>query len=292
MGTSNLYKGPKKTVLLPPDYSPEEGEGGAEPVAVPEGTDPGAEMPEDGGQQETPAGKIPETLDSGEAQQPSLSSSGWSSARSGMTRAMNNRSSHNIKYAISTYTKALGGHSNATRQATTARRTAGVIYAYFAGSPETIRKRFEEAGIQFEGRSTKDIFGDIFLLLAPVPNDLEDSLANKALQETFANVAVDDSIDLSQLDGFNEGLLQRLVGEMIKHYIFDKLVQQTEQGALKRCDGNSRKLQELEKAIKIYIDGIVDGVVGDVVRSGFNPADFNEVVEILFDAAYQRMEEL
>lgn len=285
MGTSSLYKGPKKTVLLPSDYNPEEGLGESLPAAPPEGTNPDTEIPEEGGQQ-------PEALDNGVERQPPLSSSGWSAARSGMTRAMNNCSSHNVKHAIRTYTKALGGHSNATRQAASARGTAGVIYTYFSGTPETIRKRFEESGIQFDGRTTKDIFSDIFLLLAPVPNDLEDSLANKALHETFADVAVDDSIDLSQLDSFNERLLQRLVGGMIKHYIFNKLVQQTEQGALKRCDSNTRKLQELEKTIKIYIDGIVDGVVSDVVRSGFSPSDFSKVVEALFDAAYQRMEEL
>lgn len=281
MGTSSLYKGPKKTVLLPSDYNPSESMGETAPDA------PAEEQP-----QSAPDRQKPDTPAVGEEQVASQPSVSWSAARSGVTRAMNNRSSSNVKRAIRTYAKALGGHSNATRQATTVRRTASVIYTYFAGSPETVRKRFEDAGIQFENRPTKEIFNDIFLLLAPVPNDLEDSLANQALQETFADVALDESIDLSQLDSFNEKLLQRLVGGTVKHYIFDKLIQQSEQGALKQCDGNTHKLQELEKKIKRYIDGIVDGVVSDVVRSGINPKDFNKVVETLFDAAYQQMEEL
>ena len=281
MGTSSLYKGPKKTVLLPSDYNPEEGVGEAVPAA-----------PEEGQPQGNPNEREPNTPPDNEEQQPAQPSVSWSAARSGMTRAMNNRSTGNVKRAISNYTKALGGHSNATRQATTVRRTTGTIYTYFSGSPEAIRKRFEDAGIQFENRPTKEIFNDIFLFLAPIPNDLEDTLANQALQETFADVALDESIDLSQLDCFNEALLQRLVGGVIKHYIFDKLIQQSEQGALKRCDSNTHKLQDLEKKIKRYIDGIVDGIVGDVVRSGINPADFNKVVDVLFDAAYQQMEEL
>lgn len=282
MGTSSLYKGPKKTVLLPSDYSPDEGIGEAVPAAP---------APEE----EQPQGNPDEhQLDNAtnDEQQPTQPSVSWSAARSGITRAMNNRSTGNVKRAISNYTKALGGHSNAMRQATTVRRTAGTIYTYFSGSPDVIRKRFEDAGVQFENRSTKEIFNDIFQMLAPVPNDLEDSLANQALQETFGEVALDDSIDLSQLDSFNEELLQRLIGGVIKHYIFDKLVQQSEQGALKRCDGNTHKLQDLEKKIKRYIDGIVDGVVGNIVRSGINPGDFNKVVDALFDAAYQQMEEL
>lgn len=288
MGTSSLYKGPKKTVLLPSDYNPDEGQGEASPAApAPEENAPDADTPEEGQLQ----GQPDEHTDD-EDQQPAQPSVSWSAARSGMTRAMNNRSTSNVKRAIRNYTKALGGHSNATRQATTVRRTAGTIYTYFSGSPESVRKRLEDAGIQFDNRPTKEIFNDIFLLLAPVPNDLEDALANQALQETFADVALDDSIDLNQLDSFNEDLLQQLIGGVIKHYIFDKLIQQSEQGALKRCDNNTHKLQDLEKKIKRYIDGIVDGVVGSVVRSGINPADFNKVVEALFDAAYQQMEEL
>ena len=208
-----------------------------------------------------------------------------------MRKAMNSRSVGNAKSAIRNYTKALGGHTNATRQAAKVRRTAGILYTYFAGAPESIRKRFEEAGVRFEGRATKDIFNDICGLIAPVPNDLEDSLTNKALRETFADVAADQSIDLNQLETFNEELLQRLVGGLIKHYIFDKLLLQSEQTALKNCEHVS-DLRELEKSIKIYIDGIVDSVVPDIIKSGLNPANFNRALETLFDISYQQMEEL
>ena len=215
----------------------------------------------------------------------------WGTVRSSMRKAMNTRSSGNAKSAIRNYTKALGGHTNATRQAAKVRRTAGILYSYFAGTPESIHQRFIDAGIRFDGRATKDIFNDICGLIAPVPNDLEDSLTNKALRETFADVAADQSIDLNQLESFNEELLQRLVGGLIKHYIFDKLLLQSEQTALKNCEHVS-DLRELEKSIKKYIDGIVDSVVPNIIKSGLNPEDFNRALETLCDISYQQMEEL
>jgi hypothetical protein len=66
---------------------------------------------------------------------------------------------------------------------------------------------------------------------------------------------------------------------------------QSGQTALVRCD-NVESLRNLEKAIKQYIDGIVDGVVPDLVRSGINPTDFNRAIEALVDVSYQQMEEL
>jgi len=287
MGTSNLYGGPKKTVLLPMDYNPYEGQQDETPEENPsEG-----ETPEN----DSPMGEAPEAENSNE-EGPSQSvgatpSVTWREARRSVTHAMNHRLGRTVKRAIRNYTKALGGHSHATRQARQARRTAGVILNYFSGTPEVIRARFEEAGIRFDGRPTKDILNDIYLLLSPIPNDLEDSLANMAIDETIADVAMDASIDLNEMECFNEKLLQSLVGGFMKHYIFDKLIQQSEQGALKGCD-NISKIRELEKSIKRYIDGIVDGVVPDIVHSGLDSKDFNRAVDTLFDVAYQQMEEL
>ena len=203
MGTSNLYKGPKKNILLPSDYNPDE---------IPELDNSPENVPE----QELPSDKPEENEPSESPIQPVT----WGTVRSSFSKAMNNRNGRNVKSAVRNYTKALGGHTNATRQAVKVRNAAGVIYSYFAGTPDEIRKRLEEVGIQFNDRPTKNIFRDICNFITPVPNDLEDSLVNIALQETFADVAADPNIDLSRLDSFNEELLQRLIGGLMKHYIF------------------------------------------------------------------------
>ena len=285
MGTSSLYKGPNFTSLLPSDYIPD-----VYPLlyapyeTIPTIVDAG----EAESQQDDTENEESNEQKEDQSNQPSVK---WGTARGSMRKAMNNGSSGNAKSAIRNYTKALGGHTNAMRQATKVRKTAGVLYTYFAGTPESIRQRFVDAGIRFDGRATKDIFNDICGLIAPVPNDLEDSLTNKALRETFADVAADQSIDLNQLESFNEELLQRLVGGLMKHYIFDKLLLQSEQTALKNCEHIS-DLRKLEKSIKKYIDGIVDSVVPNIIKSGLNPEDFNRALETLCDISYQQMEEL
>lgn len=290
MGTSNLYGGPKKTSLLPSDY---ESDTGSE-FGVPVGDNPDSSEPEmdDSAEGDSPQDNQDNcNSENQEENQPIQPGVSWGRVRGDIRRAMSDRSGGNVRRAVRNYTKALGGHTNATRQASKARKAAGVIYTYFAGTPDAIRKLLEESGIRFEGRPTKDIFNDICDLLAPIPIDLEDSLANVALRETFADVAADQSIDLNQLESFNEELLQRLVGGLIKHYIFDKLIMQSEQTALKNCERTSN-LRDLEKSIKQYIDGIVDSVVPDIVKSGINPTDFNRAIETLFDVSYQQMEEL
>lgn len=290
MGTSSLYGGPKKTVLLPSDYNPDDTAGQDDSAnANSEETDTSSGNTDGNvSDQEQPDENRSSDLKQPQLIQPRVS---WGAARGSMKRAMNERSGSNVRSAIRNYTKALGGHTNATRQTAKVRKTAFDIYSYFSGTPNVIRKRLEDAGVRFEGRATKDIFNDICRLIAPVPNDLEDSLANMALQETIADVAADDGIDLNLMESFNEELLQRLVGGLMKHYIFDKLIMQSAQTALKNCERTSA-LRELEKEIKLYIDGIVDGVVPNLIKSGMNPKDFNRALETLFDISYQQMEEL
>ena len=65
-------------------------------------------------------------------------------------------------------------------------------------------------------------------------------------------------------------LLQRLVGGLIKHYIFDKLLLQSEQTALKSCEHVS-DLRELEKSIKKDKYGIVGTVVTTGHQEWFEP---------------------
>ena len=116
MGTSSLYRGPKITSLLPPDYDPDVNFG----QDAPNETIPA----EDGAEEAEPSQDDPEKEKSKEEDQPIQPSVKWGTARSSMRKAMNNRSSSNAKSAIRNYTKALGGHTNATRQAAKVRRTA------------------------------------------------------------------------------------------------------------------------------------------------------------------------
>ncbi|WP_290452631.1 hypothetical protein [uncultured Muribaculum sp.] len=287
MGTSSLYKGPKKTSLLPSDYTPDEN---TDKLTSTEEEQNSGASNEDDSKEEAKLDNQ-SSKKSQESEHSNQPSENWGKARRSMRKAMNDRSVSNIKSAIRNYTRALGGHTNATRQASKVRVTVGTLYSYFSGSPDAIRQRLISVGIQFDGRVTKDIFNDICGLIAPIPNDIEDSLTNKAIRETFAEIAADQTIDLNLLDSFNEELLQRLVGGLVKHYIFDKLLLQSEQTALKNSEKVS-DLRELERSIKTYIDGIVDSVIPHIVKSGLNPEDFNKAVETLFDISYQQMEEL
>ena len=95
MGTSSLYGGPKKTVLLPSDYNPDDmPEQDDSSNTNSEGTDTSLDNTEDNGSnQEQPDEERSTDYQLNHPVQPKVS---WGSARGSMKKAMNERNSSKI----------------------------------------------------------------------------------------------------------------------------------------------------------------------------------------------------
>ena len=278
MGTSSLYKGPKTSLLLPSDY--EDNFSGQE----------------EAGQENTP--QEVETTDSSYDQE--NSSNGvditvpivtWGSAKSTMTKSYSS-GSRQIRNAIKQYTRALGGHKNAARQATSAKRVTSHVISFFSGSVADIKARIEESGIKFEGRTTSEIFLDIRDLLAPTPDILENSYVNKAVNDTIAEIMSDEDFDIATIDDvLNKDILERMVCGIIKFYIYEKLMGQDTLGVIRR-ETDPAKIKKFENTLKDCIDGLVTGFVPSVLKEGLEKKEINTLVDELYEISYQAMESI
>jgi hypothetical protein len=276
MGTSSLYKGPKSSVLLPSDYEDHslEQEGTAQ----------------DNSQQEV------DSIDNPNSQEEDSSKAGiivpcvtWGSAKSTMTKSYHGDIKQ-IRNAVKQYTKALGGHKNAARQASSAKRVTLHVISLFSGSAADIRSRIEESGIKFEGRTTSDIFLDIRDLLAPTPDTLENSYVNKAVNDTIAEIMSDNDFDITTIDDvLSTEILQRMVCGVIKYYIYEKLMGQDTLGVIKR-EKDPAKIKKFEKTLRDCIDGLVTGFVPPVLKEGLEKKEINTLVDELYEISYQAME--
>lgn len=262
MGTSSIYKGPKKTILLPDDYSDDNNSNEV------------SDSPSDEKSNEQPQEK------------PSVT---WQSAKSGVTKSVES-DTRAVRNAMSSYTKALGGHRNAAKQSVQARKTTANIISFFSGSSSEIKHRLEAEGISFEGKTTKDIFFEIRDLLAPIPNTLEDSYVNKAVTDTISELMKDSNLEAEQIDNLlNQALLERLVCGTVKNYIYQKFISQATAGILKK-DNSITDIHRFEKKAKAWIEGVVKSVIPKMLHNGVNPHDINNKVKAIYEGCYKIME--
>lgn len=282
MGTSNLYKGPKGTSLLPADYMGEPDE--QQPVVAPDGESSADEQSENDEPAET---ENPEQEDPLQKEQPRVT---WTQAKRTFSTQIGKRKP-DVKWITKTYTKASGGYKHAAKTSGSSKRVARGIITFFSGTPDVIRQRLEQIGIVFEGRSTQEIFNDIYSHLCTGASSREDALADKALSQTFSELFESELMNEQGLDVFKPELLEFLVSHFVTNSIYYKLLNEVAFGELTGNKSNA-DIAKIEDDLKTFIDGLVSGRVPEYLHEGITPDEVNKMVDNLYEDCYKVMEGL
>ena len=282
MGTSNLYKGPKGTSLLPADYTGEPDE--QQPVVAPDGESSADEQSENDEPAET---ENPEQEDPLQKEQPRVT---WTQAKRTFSTQIGKRKP-DVKWITKTYTKASGGYKHAAKTSGSSKRVARGIITFFSGTPDVIRQRLEQIGIVFEGRSTQEIFNDIYSHLCTGASSREDALADKALSQTFSELFESELMNEQGLDVFKPELLEFLVSHFVTNSIYYKLLNEVAFGELTGNKSNA-DIAKIEDDLKTFIDGLVSGRVPEYLHEGITPDEVNKMVDNLYEDCYKVMEGL
>lgn len=282
MGTSNLYKGPKGTSLLPTDYTGEPDE--QQPVVAPDGESSADEQAENDEPAET---ENPELEDPLQKEQPRVT---WTQAKRTFSTQIGKRKP-DVKWITKTYTKASGGYKHAAKTSGSSKRVARGIITFFSGTPDVIRQRLEQIGIVFEGCSTQEIFNDIYFHLCTGASSREDALADKALSQTFSELFESELMNEQGLDVFKPELLEFLVSHFVTNSIYYKLLNEVAFGELTGNKSNA-DIAKIEDDLKTFIDGLVSGRVPEYLHEGITPDEVNKLVDNLYEDCYKVMEGL
>lgn len=282
MGTSNLYKGPKGTSLLPADYTGEPDE--QQPVVAPDGESSADEQSENDEPAET---ENPEQEDPRQKEQPRVT---WTQAKRTFSTQIGKRKP-DVKWITKTYTKASGGYKHAAKTSGSSKRVARGIITFFSGTPDVIRQRLEQIGIVFEGRSTQEIFNDIYSHLRTDASSREDALADKALSQTFSELFESELMNEQGLNVFKPELLEFLVSHFVTNSIYYKLLNEVAFGELTGNKSNA-DIAKIEDDLKTFIDGLVSGRVPEYLHDGITPDEVNKMVDNLYEDCYKVMEGL
>lgn len=276
MGTSNLYKGPKGSSLLPADYTDESDE---QPMAAPDSEAPVEDQPEN----DEPA----EEENPEQEEQPRVT---WTQAKRTYSSQIGKRTP-DVKGVAKAYTKASGGYKHAAKTSGSSKQVARGIITFFSGTPDAIRQRLEQVGIVFEGRSTQEIFNDIYSHLCTGASSREDALADKALSQTFSELFESELMNEQGLDIFNPKLLEFMVSHFITNSIYYKLLNEVSFGEL-TGDKSNADIARIEDDLKTFIDGLVCGRVPEYLHEGITPGEVNKMVDSLYEDCYKVMEGL
>ncbi len=277
MGTSSLHYGPKRSPLLPDDFD-DLGQSDPDSPSPPSEQQPDIHPEDDGSGNENEF-------------QPEIT---WGGAKRTMGRFASGSLSGGAKKAASAYVKAAGGASNAKNASKSGIRTARNIISFFGGiSDSNFKSTLQKNNIQYEGRSSTEIFDDIVNAIAPSGSTREEAISRQAIIETFVELFSRDDFDITTLDSFNGDTLKNMLQIYVRNYIYTSIIDAMGHSILKNCRNNPDRAITIESEMRDYIKSVVDI---EFQEKSFNHVDrlsSNEVTDItknLFLHCFQVLE--
>ena len=278
MGTSNLNKGPKGSSLLPSDY-----DGGLSGDGIIQPNEEPQENPDENPQDnpnEDPQ-NTPET-------QTPVSPKTWTVAKRSFSSQIGKSNPH-VGHIGKNYVRALGGYKRATGSVPSARKITSDIINLFSGDPSEIKRKLTELGITYEGKTTKEVFVEIFRMLRIGAGTNEETIADSALGDTINDLLVSDMYSEDLDETLNKEVLIFLVANYLKNSIFKKLLSElayTELTNNKTYD----EIQSLEDNLIEYISGICKTVVSEKLHDNMNEVEIKTLSNKLYETCYKIME--
>ena len=212
----------------------------------------------------------------------------WTQAKRRYTQEIGERNP-DVAGIARTYTKAAGGYRRAAKTSASAKRIARDIISLFSGTQNAIRQKFEEKGIAFEGRSSQEVFYDLYNHLRTGSALREDALADKALAQTFSDLFESDLLTDQTLDMFTPELLEFMMIHFVTYSILYKLLNEVSFGELTGNKTNE-DIARIEGELKTFIDGVVRGRLPEHLHEGITPNEINTLVDELYEDCYRVME--
>lgn len=282
MGTSNLYNGPKGKALLPDGYvDPFDDEGVDNPSADSSNEDE-SQNDGTGADNNIQGDAVPIVTQ--------INSTGsWTSAKKSYNNLFKDHSSARVHRAVKKYVKALGGHEKAARQAHKAKKVTSSFIDLFGGGSDHVKKRLTELGIQFDGRPTKDIFQELLnrdLFLPPSIRD--NALAHNALVETISDLFESDVFTPDSLEMFDSDALQYLICTYLKHYIFDKMIEEVSRKELMRP---MSEIKSVEDDVFGFISSCIDVIIPKFIKENNIDENITKKVNDIYNSCYKQLEE-
>lgn len=200
-----------------------------------------------------------------------------------------------VDRALRQYVRARGGASNASKAATTGKRTTKSLGGFLAGvARQGVRATFEAIGLgHLIGRPLVEVVASVIDLIAPVGATLDEAIsrraANATLKEIISIYNLEDNfqnLDNITADGVREAIVISVGNHIYERFLL--LVQK----ALEQAEINKKDVLRVERQTKTYIRRRlqIDLSEFDVLNLDWNSGQGKQIIDQVFLEAHEILE--
>jgi len=219
----------------------------------------------------------------------------WKAAKNSMSQYIN-ESHSNRGRVLRSYTKALGGASNAASTARSGIKSAVNLGIFLSSvSSEGLENTLQRISVNFKGKGVEELFSTLVNVLVPESNLKEDAIARKAsidaLSQLYEFVEQND-MDIKALDSLNQEFFDTVMATFISSFIFERLLNDLE-SRFEQYASDTNLAIEKESEVKEYIIQHTDVKLQDIdfKNIDYNQSSIEDVFEGIYKECYEVLED-
>lgn len=220
----------------------------------------------------------------------------WKSTKIGFSKYINGNGG-SIRNTASNYVKSSGGTGGLLKSSGSGiRATANISRLFSAIQRDGYEKTFESLGIEYQGKSAREICSNLVNYVSAPSASKEDAVAREAAIEAMSKIyqfIENNGLDIKSLDKIDNDLMDEVVSTYVECYIWGRILNDLEYCLEKNSDDIEKTLQ-VEDEIKSYVSSVVDVAFhsSGVREKVFGNKTISAGVEELYKKCYSALEDM
>ncbi len=220
----------------------------------------------------------------------------WQATKTEFSKYINGNGG-SIRKTVSNYVKSSGGAGGLLKSSSSGiRATANISKLFSAIQREGYEKTFESLGIEYQGKSAKEICSDLVNYVSPPSTSKEDAVAREAAINAMSKIyqfIESNELDIKALDRIDDDLMDEVMGTYVECYIWGRILNDLEYCLEKHSDDIERTLH-IEDEMKSYVSSVVDVAFHSpgIREKVFGNRTISAGVEELYKKCYSALEDM
>lgn len=220
----------------------------------------------------------------------------WQATKTEFSKYINGNGG-SIRKTVSNYVKSSGGAGGLLKSSSSGIRATANISKLFSGiQREGYEKTFESLGIEYQGKSAKEICSDLVNYVSPPSTSKEDAVAREAAINAMSKIyqfIESNELDIKALDRIDDDLMDEVMGTYVECYIWGRILNDLEYCLEKHSDDIERTLH-IEDEMKSYVSSVVDVAFHSpgIREKVFGNRTISAGVEELYKKCYSALEDM
>ncbi len=221
----------------------------------------------------------------------------WQSVKTALSKYISGNGGSDVRHTVRNYVNASGGAETLVSKSSNGVNGAVNIARMFNSIKENgIRWTFEKIGIEYVGKSAKEIYSSLVNYIMRKSDSKDDIVAREAASEALSNLykLVEDGDEgLESLDSISEESMDIVFCSYVESYITGKILNDLAICFEKNSDDIEKTIR-IENDMKLYISNLVYATFNSkgMKEKIFGDKSIKSGVELLYSKCYKEMEEI